>query len=200
MNRIINLACEVIPNVVPEQVTDIVKPCLRFIQNKASDADAHRSVPEIIESRGFKSEAHKILTKDGYILTLHRIINPLAARKGIDAEPILLGHGMAAHAGHWLINSDDGHLEPFLDENQNQLLKQKNKKSTDKKISNNLGFVLANLGYDVWLANWRGNRYSKHKKFSQDDSEFWDFTIDDIAEHDLPAFILFILKKTSKGS
>lgn len=146
MNRILTLATEVIPSLVPESVTDLAKPVLRFIQNDSCDADAQRTVPEIIESRGFKSETHKVLTKDGYILILHRIINPFVVKKGIDTEPILLGHGLAAHSGHWLINSDDGYLEPFFDMNDNrEELKRKGSKP-NTKLSNNLGFVLANLG------------------------------------------------------
>ena len=43
------------------------------------------------------------------------------------------------------------------------------------------------------------NRYSqKHKKFSPDNPKFWDFTIDDMIDHDLPSTIEFILQKTGK--
>lgn len=150
MNRIIELATEVVPSLLPESVTDLAKPVfkpvLKFIKNVNCDADAQRTVPEMIESRGFKSETHKILTKDGYILIVHRIINPFVVKKGLDADPILLGHGLAAHAGHWLINSDDGYLEPLFDlnDNRDQIKRKGSKPNT--KLSNNLGFVLANLG------------------------------------------------------
>ena len=150
MNRILTLATEVIPSLIPESLTDTVsdlaKPVLRFIQSDSCDADAQRTVPEIIESRGFKAESHKVLTQDGYILVLHRIINPFVVKKNLDSEPILLGHGIAAHAGHWLINSDDGYLEPLFDLNDNRDELKRNGSKPNTKISNNLGFVLANLG------------------------------------------------------
>lgn len=38
-------------------------------------------------------------------------------------------------------------------------------------------FLLADAGYDVWLANTRGSTYSrKHEKYQDTDYRFWDFT------------------------
>ena len=38
-------------------------------------------------------------------------------------------------------------------------------------------FVMASLGYDVWLGNFRGNTYSSDHEFLQTDSkEYWDFS------------------------
>lgn len=69
-------------------------------------------------------------------------------------------------------------------------------------ISSNLLFLhdwCHDHRYDVWLLNWRGNRYSnRHRKLSPDDPEYWNFTLDDFVEYDLPAFINFILHKTGK--
>jgi len=105
-----------------------------------------------------------------------------------------LGHGLGSHAGHWLINSDDGHLEPMMDSND-----KRSSNKPFKKPCNNLGFLLANLGYDVWLLNWRGSRYSsKHRRLSPKDTKFWDFSMDEMVEHDLPCFIDTILEKTGK--
>jgi len=37
-------------------------------------------------------------------------------------------------------------------------------------------FILARAGYDVWLGNNRGNKYSMgHMSMSNTDHEFWDF-------------------------
>jgi hypothetical protein len=37
-------------------------------------------------------------------------------------------------------------------------------------------FILAKAGYDVWLANLRGNKYSKrHAEYLATSEDFWDF-------------------------
>jgi hypothetical protein len=48
--------------------------------------------------------------------------------------------------------------------------------------------VLADAGYDVWVGNSRGNRYSReHTQHTTKDREFWDFTWSEMADYDLPA-------------
>ena len=67
----------------------------------------------------------------------------------------------------------------------------------DSVVGNNLGFELAKRGYDVWLANSRGNTYSrKHVKLSAQEPQFWDYSFDQMIKFDLPATIDFILNKT----
>lgn len=40
-----------------------------------------------------------------------------------------------------------------------------------------VAFILADLGYDVWLGNARGNAYSKkHLYLDPEEEEFWDFS------------------------
>ena len=96
--------------------------------NKNSDAD--RTIQEIVESRGFLFEEHKVTTTDGYILTIHRVINPTLDE--LSKQPVLLQHGFTGCSIHWLIASGDGHLnDPEYDEDGN------------RKVSSNLGFALA---------------------------------------------------------
>lgn len=59
------------------------------------------------------------------------------------------------------------------------------------------GYMLSDLGYDVWMGNSRGNRYSKnHTSLNSDYQEFWDFTFHEMGKYDLPANIDYILSKT----
>ena len=57
--------------------------------------------------------------------------------------------------------------------------------------------MLVDAGYDVWLANLRGNKYSKrHISLEIMTSEFWDFGWEESALFDIPAFTDYILAKT----
>lgn len=54
-------------------------------------------------------------------------------------------------------------------------------------------FVLADEGYDVWVGNTRGNYLSRnHTTLNPNSDAYWDFTVEEIAEVDLPAFIQYI--------
>jgi len=54
-------------------------------------------------------------------------------------------------------------------------------------------------GYDVWLGNIRGNKYSsKHLFKSKDEPDFYNFGVDEAAIYDFPAFINFALNKSNK--
>ena len=55
-------------------------------------------------------------------------------------------------------------------------------------------FLLAKAGYDVWLGNTRGSRHSrKHIKYNADrDSEFWEYSFQQMAYFDLPAVIDYV--------
>ena len=57
--------------------------------------------------------------------------------------------------------------------------------------------ILAKNGYDVWIANSRGNKYSKrHSWMSIESEQYWEFSWEEMAVHDLPAMTDYILFKT----
>lgn len=149
------------------------------------DPDLYRDVPALINSRGFKSQKYEIQTEDGYILSLYRIINPFF--KGNKTKPIMLQHGIISSGRDWIVNSPGGNVHEMFTQN-------------DTIVGNNLGFELGKRGYDVWLANSRGNTYSrKHVKLSPKQPQFWDYSFDQMIKYDLPATIDFI-RKTTKQS
>ena len=133
------------------------------------DPDCDRNLTQIIENRGYPWEEHKVQTKDGYILGVFRIPRGRnSSAKG--GRPVLLQHGLLDSCSSWVINFPD----------------------------QSLAYILADAGYDVWLGNVRGNRFSRaHVKYNPDhDEEFWDFSFDDMAHDDLPSTITYILTLT----
>ena len=145
-----------------------------------ADPDLFVKTPQLIESRGFQCQEHFIQTSDGYIIALHRIVNPLVKTTG---RPVLFWHGVEASSREFLINDGKGSIN----------------ESTDV-VGNNIGFELAKRGYDVWLANSRGNVYSRNHTVldPEKDKEFWNFSYDEMIEHDLPNTIEYILDKTQR--
>ncbi|XP_031765303.2 lipase 1-like isoform X2 [Galleria mellonella] len=63
-----------------------------------------------------------------------------------------------------------------------------------------LGYILAESGYDVWLANARGNYYSRANLYLDPDDrrnqDFWRFSWDEIGNIDIPTIVDYILELT----
>lgn len=60
-----------------------------------------------------------------------------------------------------------------------------------------LAYKLYDLGYDVWMGNCRGNRYSRnHIYLDPDHKDFWDFSFHELGNMDAPAMLDYILTKT----
>lgn len=187
--------------------------------NVTKDPDTNRNVSQIIQSRGFQAEEYNVITKDGYILTIQRIVNPLVkAEFRRQLKPVIMQHGLMSSSVDWVINSVDVHPEPYPSENEEDKLSVSNrvKRDNNKNADNNnnqdnahkmmhdsqehpnsLGFYFANKGYDVFLANSRGNIYGqKHISMSSWMPKFWDFTFDEQIKYDLPDTIEFVQKLT----
>jgi pimeloyl-ACP methyl ester carboxylesterase len=61
------------------------------------------------------------------------------------------------------------------------------------------GIEAFNLGYDVWLSNTRGNTFSRdHQTLSLSSEAFWDFSFTDMAQHDVPANVDYVLQVTGR--
>lgn len=152
---------------------NVVIAGLPLVQN---DPDQDLTLFELIKSRGFDVEKHSVETEDGYILSVHRIINPDISSK-VQLKPVIVQHGLFGSSSDFCINS------PFL-------------RTNNSKYGDTIAFSLAiTQRYDVWLGNSRGNRYSlRHKNHSYDSREFWNFSWDHMATKDLPAVINYVKK------
>uniref|UniRef100_A0A8D2MEU8 AB hydrolase-1 domain-containing protein n=1 Tax=Zonotrichia albicollis TaxID=44394 RepID=A0A8D2MEU8_ZONAL len=141
-------------------------------QKKALNPEALMNVSQIICHKGYPSEEYEVLTDDGYYIHLNRIPHGREKPKNRGAKPVVfLQHGIFGEGSHWVENL----------------------------ANNSLGFILADSGYDVWLANSRGTSWSRrHQHLSADQVEFWDFSFHEMAMFDLPAAIDFVLQKTGQ--
>jgi pimeloyl-ACP methyl ester carboxylesterase len=112
---------------------------------------------------------HQVVTADGYILGIHRIPGKLLENFTPNKPPVLLQHGLEADMMQWVYNSGD--VAPAL--------------------------VLARAGYDVWLGNNRGNRWSDtHVNMTKTDKKFWDWDWEEMGTLDTPQVISYILNIT----
>lgn len=116
---------------------------------------------------GYGYETHQVVTEDGYILNLFRLKSKGNKQVNFNKPVIYLQHGLGASADSWVIHHE----------------------------KEALGLMLVNSGFDVWLGNARGTKYSYyHKTFNPDQKEYWDFSWQDMAQHDIPTSLKYIQK------
>lgn len=148
----------------------------------------------------YKLEEYAVFTPDGYILIIHRLKfnctgNEFFAqefgdglyksRMELDGSrlPVLLNHGAMMTSEAWLTAPS----RTISDGNEGI-------------VPNTLAHVLLHAGYDVWITNRRGNKYScKHTHLSTHTVDFWSFSLDEPTCRDLPAVIEFLCEITGFG-
>jgi len=137
---------------------------------------------ELCELYGYYAEEHIVQTGDGYLLGVHRLgwrrgeedqrVN--AGPGSIEKKVVYLHHGLMMNSEVWVCLTDRERCLPF---------------------------VLVEQGYDVWLGNNRGNKYSKKSlHHSPTDIPFWNFSMDQFAFHDIPDTIDYVLSTTKQPS
>ncbi|KAJ6645640.1 Lipase 3, partial [Pseudolycoriella hygida] len=138
--------------------------------------DAVSSTCQLVKRRGYDCEIHRIKTSDGYILEIHRIRGGPVSPPNEGKRVVFLEHGLTDSSATWVLMG----------------------------VGKGLGYILSDLGYDVWMANARGNRYSrKHTKYNPDGGRadrrhFFNFTWHEIGIIDLPATIDYITQVTGE--
>ncbi|KAJ4791821.1 Lipase [Rhynchospora pubera] len=118
---------------------------------------------------GYPCTEHTVETKDGFILSVQNIPSGKNALRDTRGPPVYLQHGLFQGGDTWFINP----------------------------CEQSLGYLLADNGFDVWVGNVRGTRWSKnHTSFSVHDKEFWDWSWQELAQYDLLAILSYINLKT----
>ncbi|KAL5865287.1 hypothetical protein ACOSQ3_002801 [Xanthoceras sorbifolium] len=124
----------------------------------------------MVEPQGYICREHTVTTKDGYILSVQRMPKARSG-KTADKPPVLLQHGLMMDAITWLLNAPD----------------------------QSLAFILADNGYDVWIANTRGTNYSRgHTSLTPNDTAYWEWSWDELVAYDLPACVQFVHDQTGQ--
>ncbi|XP_065080631.1 lipase 3-like [Ochlerotatus camptorhynchus] len=120
---------------------------------------------------GYQGKAHRVVTKDGYVLRLYQIWRDQPPGVNSTRGVILLQHGILHSSADWLV------LGP----------------------GRSLAYQLVDLGYDVWLGNSRSSLNShQHVKFCTCSKEFWDYSWHEMGIYDLPAMIDTVLARTQQ--
>ena len=91
----------------------------------------------MIAEKGYPVEVINTTTEDCYILELHRIPNGRLPSASGTKPPVLLLHGILGSSADFVMGSPE----------------------------QSLGFILADNGYDVWLAQWYESRKNVQKLF-----------------------------------
>eukprot|EP01119_Soliformovum_irregulare_P025045 TRINITY_DN9152_c0_g1_i1.p1 TRINITY_DN9152_c0_g1~~TRINITY_DN9152_c0_g1_i1.p1 ORF type:complete len:455 (+),score=122.63 TRINITY_DN9152_c0_g1_i1:114-1478(+) len=158
---------------------------VRDRMNIKTDPTIEMDFVELVNHFGYRTEEHFVTTEDGYILGVHRILPKEKPKK--DEDPIFFSPSLRGQFRGDRKRNAKGAVflqHGFMQCSECWVLKK-----------DALPFQLINAGWDVWLGNNRGNKYSyKHKKLSTTDEAFWNFCIDDYANYDVPAMIQHVLK------
>ncbi|XP_071452982.1 lipase 3-like [Hetaerina americana] len=150
---------------------DIFFMLLMFGQAEAKEDGAEIPTTEdLIAWHGYSVEKHEVTTSDNYVLTLFRITDTPNCRD-LRKESVILAHGILCTSTDWVITGPE----------------------------NALGYLLADNGYDVWLMNFRGNRYArKNVDFTPEEEGFWNFSWNEMGKYDLPAEIDYVISQTGE--
>jgi len=126
------------------------------------------TIDELVKQHKIHYTIYEVITKDNYILRMFRLKSKNLFFKPTKGVALFI-HGLMDSSDSWLIQEDPRSI-PL------RLMKE---------------------GYDVWLGNTRGNKYSnKHLFKNKDEPSFYNFGIDEMAMFDLPALINFALRES----
>lgn len=139
------------------------------VGTSALSSDDHGLCSAILHPWGYPCQEYTVTTDDGFILGVQRIPYGQNKRLMISGPPVFLQHGLFQGGDTWFENTPE----------------------------QSLGFILADAGFDVWVGNVRGTRWSHgHVSLSRGAKEFWDWSWDELAGNDLPAMLGLVYNVT----
>ena len=170
----------------------------------ARDPDENISFEKLVSENGFRLETHSITTQDGYILTVHRVVDMEEKYDKIEnkynsiliRKPVIIGHCIYCTSQMYFVNSPMRISRTDWKRKLNQYTNNNNEHCGD-----NFGFCLASQNrYDVWVPNFRGNKYSlgHFNTNSVTNPDYWKFSFQEKAQYDLPAVIQLVQKVTGQ--
>ncbi|CAL5370436.1 unnamed protein product [Camellia sinensis] len=153
----------------------IIEPYRAFGLSQGSfGLEGGAGICSAVTVHGYRCQEFHVRTDDGYILSVQRIPQGRLGSGGGGGktkQPVLLQHGVLVDGMTWVLNSPD----------------------------ESLAFILADSGFDVWISNTRGTKFSRrHLTLDATNPEFWNWTWDDLVTHDLPVVIDFVFKQTGQ--
>lgn len=142
------------------------------IINAPETTSAFNATIEFVSYYKYPIEEYDVQTSDGYILKFYRITGSPSSPPAPGKKAALLAHGFYTSSIDWV------NLGPDF----------------------SLPYTLADAGYEVWLANLRGNTLSRrHVSLDPASAKFWDYTFHEVGLYDLTALIDFILATTGQS-
>lgn len=154
------------------------------------DEEVFATSCQLAEMYGYDCSEYAVTTKDGYILTLHRVTKR-SKTSSLQVET------------KSETSSTTGDRSGILKETETKVALLMHCLECDSSVfltntaENSLGFLLAESGIDVWLGNVRGTYYSMtHINLTKHDSKYWDFSWQEMAWYDLPAIVDYVKQKT----
>ncbi|KAL2651515.1 hypothetical protein R1flu_019643 [Riccia fluitans] len=122
-----------------------------------------------VEPFQFLCTERRMHSADGFELLLHRIGGGTATDS--NAAPVLIMHSEFLNGDSWFQFTD----------------------AADKLLP----LLLVDAGFDVWIGHERATKWSHgHLSLETTDTRFWDWTWDEHAQYDVPAYLEYIKNVT----
>uniref|UniRef100_A0A6T5UG70 Partial AB-hydrolase lipase domain-containing protein n=1 Tax=Lankesteria abbotti TaxID=340204 RepID=A0A6T5UG70_9APIC len=191
-----------------------------FTNGSSNDLAVITSAAEILASVGIAVEEFSVETEDGFHLVLHRLCHSDENPKTENVPVVLKEMFSAANSdicfvkdvapqppnGNLSYSSNVSRESDFDPSGEPVCLRPPVlmfhglMMSSEVFICNphiSLAIFLFYQGYDIWLGNNRGNKYSwRHRDYKRNDTRYWDFSIDEFSHFDVPASVDKVLAVT----